>query len=141
MSSVRLPRIFRTTTFALAGVFAAVFAVLVLVFASIVVWVSEARLLSHVSSRVESEIAFLEAKHRTEGLGELIEEVQERMDSFVGGARLEYMVTNTRGERIAGNMPSIPESLGWSDVVIAPGSLNPEGVKMRGLSIRMQFPA
>lgn len=131
MSSVRLPRIFRTIAFGLATLYAVVLAVSVAVLGTVVFWTIEAALTRQVSTRIESEIAFFEAKYRTEGLAELVEELQERMDSFVSGARLEYLVINARGERLAGHLPSMPELAGWNDIVIPPSARNPDGIRVR----------
>jgi signal transduction histidine kinase len=131
MSSVRLPRIFRTSAFGLTTLYAVVLAVSIVVLGTVVFWTIEAALTRQVSTRIESEIAFFEAKYRTEGLAELVEDVQERMDSFASGARLEYLVVNAQGERLAGHLPSMPELAGWNDIVISPNARNPNGIRVR----------
>jgi signal transduction histidine kinase len=131
MSSVRLPRIFRTTAFRQTTLYALVLAVSVAGLGTVVFWTFQAALTRHVSTRIESEIAFFEAKYRAEGLEELVEEVQERMDSFVSGARLEYLVVNAQGDRLAGNLPFMPGRAGWNDIVIAPNIRNPDGIRLR----------
>src|SRR6267142_231966 len=105
MSSVRLPSIVRTTGFRLAAVYTLIFAPSLGSLGGLVYWTTQAALDRHIATRNNSEMAFLVAKYRMEGLAELVEEVHERMDSFVGGGHLEYLVIDAAGERLAGNLP------------------------------------
>src|SRR5258707_14064441 len=137
MSFVRLARVFRTTAFGFAALYAFALAVSIVVLGTIVFWTIETALQRHVSTRIESEIAFFEAKYRSEGLPELVEEVQERMDTFVSGARFEYLVMNAAGERLTGNLPFMPAVAGWHDIMIAPDARNPDGVRLRRRVVAM----
>jgi signal transduction histidine kinase len=134
MSSVRPFRLFRTTAFRLATFHSAVLAVSVAILGTVVFWTIEAALSRQASTRIESELAFLQSKYRAQGLAELVEEVQERMDSFVGGARLEYLLVNAKGDRLAGHLQFMP-GLGWNDIAIPPDVRNPNGIKMRVLVV------
>lgn len=128
---MRLPRIVRTTSFRLASLYAFVFAVSVVILGMFVYWTIESALERHIATRIDAEMAFLEGKFRSEGLAELVEEVHERIESFVSGGHLEYLVVNAAGERLAGNLPQMPDKDGWSDVAYSGDARNPDGIRVR----------
>ena len=135
MSSVRLPSILpgilRTTSFRLASVYTLIFAVSLGILGAIVYWTTQAALDRHIATRIDSEMAFLIAKYRAEGLDELVEEVHERMESFVSGGHLEYLVVNAAGERLAGNLPGMPAKPGWNEMTYPADARNPNGIVVR----------
>jgi len=131
MSSGRLPSIVRTTSFRLASAYSLIFAASLGLLGTLVYWTTQAALDRHIATRIDSEMAFLVAKYRMEGLAELVEEVHERMESFVGGSHFEYLVVNGNGERLAGNLPAMPDKAGWSDVKYQADARNPNGIRVR----------
>jgi signal transduction histidine kinase len=128
---VNLRRIVRTTSFRLAALYAVVFALSVALLGQAVFWMVESALERHIATRIKAEVAFLESKFRTEGIAELVEEVEERMQSFVDGGHMEYLVVDPQGERLAGNLPRMPDANGWSDLAYPGDKKNPGGVTVR----------
>lgn len=121
MSSVPLLRNVHTLSFRLAGLYALLFIASVGVLGAIVYWAVENALEQQLEARIDADIALLQAEFRTEGLGELIGEVGERIDNILDDG-LDYLVVDASGTRLAGNLPSIPGKVGWSDAVYREGS-------------------
>ncbi len=113
MSFVRLPRSLRTASFGLATLYAALFSASVMLLGTVVYWTVQASLERQMTERIDAEIDLLQQEFRSEGLHELVREVRERTDYFPA---LNYLVLDADGHRLAGNLPKMPKSLGWSDV-------------------------
>jgi len=113
MSFVRLPRIVRTASFGLAILYAALLAASVIILGVVVYWTVQASLDRQMKSRIDAEIALLQQEFRSEGPQELVREVRERTSYFPA---LNYLVLDADGNRLAGNLPKMPKSLGWSDI-------------------------
>ena len=111
MSLGLLPRIMRTASFGLALLYAAMMAVSVMIIGAVVYWTMEASLERQTTVRIDAEIDLLSEELKSEGASELVEEVQRRSDV----QPLEYLLVDVKGDRIAGSLPVIPKSLGWSD--------------------------
>jgi signal transduction histidine kinase len=111
MSLGLLPRIMRTATFGFALLYAALMAVSVMIIGAVVYWTMEASLERQMTARIDAEIDLLSEELKSEGESELVEEVQRRSDVLP----LEYLLVDVKGDRIAGSLPVIPKSLGWSD--------------------------
>jgi signal transduction histidine kinase len=109
----------------------------VAILAQVVFWIVESALQRHLVTRINAEVAFLEAKFRTEGLAELVEEVEERMQSFVDGGHMEYMVQDGQGSWLAGNLPRIPDSNGWSDMLYPRDDRNARDITIRVRTIEL----
>lgn len=128
---MNLPRIFRTTSFRLAAVFAVIFTLSVVLLGQAVFWIVESALERHIAARIDAELSYLESEFQADGLTELVKEVEERMQSFVHGSRLEYVVIDAQGNRLAGTLPAAPDQIGWSDVAYPGDDRNPDGVRVR----------
>jgi signal transduction histidine kinase len=115
MSFARLPRSVRTASFGLAALYATMFSGSVLLLGAVVYWSVQASLERQMTDRIDAEIDLLQQELRSEGLQELVREVQERADYFPA---LNYLVLDANGNRLAGNLPQAPKSLGWSDIEI-----------------------
>lgn len=113
MSFARLPRIVRTASFGLAILYAALFAASVMILGVVVYWTVQASLDRQMASRIDAEIDLLQQEFRSEGLQELVREVRERTAYFPA---LDYLVLDANGNRLAGNLPKMPKSLGWTDI-------------------------
>jgi signal transduction histidine kinase len=126
MSSVRLPRVIRTASFRLAFLYALLFGGSVAILGLVGYWAIEAALERHIATRIDAELAFFESKFRSEGLAELVEEVHERIESSVDGGHLEYLVVDAQGQRLVGNLPSMPAESGSSKIAYPGDARNPE---------------
>jgi signal transduction histidine kinase len=108
-----LPKLFRTTAFRLSLVYLAVFAVSVFLILGYVAWSATRILNEQIVETIEAEIGGLAEQYRTAGIRRLVAIVDRR--SRQPGASL-YLLTTYQGERIAGNVGSVP-----------PGTLETEG--------------
>lgn len=121
MSFARLPRIFRTASFGLAILYAALFTASTVILGGIVYWTVLDSLDRQMATRIDAEIDLLQEEFKSEGLEELVREIQERSAYFPA---LNYLVTDADGKRLAGNLPAMPTVLGWSDIETEPHSKN-----------------
>jgi signal transduction histidine kinase len=112
MSFVRLPRIMRTASFGLAALYALLFSVSVLLLGAVVYWTVHASLDRQMTDRIDAEIDLLQQEYRSDGLQDLVSEVNER----TAFPALSYFVVDGNGNRLTGNLPKMPENLGWSNI-------------------------
>jgi len=102
----------RTASFGLALLYAALMAGSVMIIGAVVYWTIEASLERQMTARIDAEIDLFNEELKSEGDSELVEEVQRRSDVLP----LEYLLVDAKDNRIAGNLPVTPKSLGWSDI-------------------------
>ena len=119
MSFAPLPRIFRTASFGLAVAYAALFTASTIVLGTIVYWTVMDSLERQMSARIDAEVDLLREEFEAEGLPDLVREIHERADYFPA---LSYLVTDAEGKRLAGNLPSMPAHVGWTDIETEPTS-------------------
>jgi signal transduction histidine kinase len=119
MSFARLPRIFRTASFGLAILYAALFTASTVILGGIVYWTVLDSLQRQMATRIGAEIDLLTEEFKSEGLRELVREIHERATYFPA---LSYLVLNADGKRLAGNLPMMPTNVGWSDIETEPAS-------------------
>ena len=108
-----LPKLFRTTAFRLSLVYLGVFTVSVFLILGYVAWSATRILNEQIVETIEAEIGGLAEQYRTAGIRRLVAIVDRRRRQ--PGASL-YLLTTYQGERIAGNVGSVP-----------PGTLETEG--------------
>jgi signal transduction histidine kinase len=118
-------RIFRTASFALAVLYASLFASSALVLGGIVYWTVQNSVNRQSTARIEGELRLLELVLQTEGASELVREVQQRV---VYAGNLEYFLANADEKRLAGSLPNSPRKLGWREIAI-PDQQNPDRTK------------
>ncbi|HEV7873602.1 MAG TPA: ATP-binding protein [Enterovirga sp.] len=100
-----LPKLVRTTAFKLSLAYLVVFTVFAFVILGYVAWNTTRVLNDQIIDTVEAEIAGLAEQYRLAGIRRLVNIVERR--SRQPGASL-YLVTTFAGERIAGNIGSLP---------------------------------
>lgn len=110
MSSARLDRFFRASSFRLAAIFA-----LLLIGAFLAAgagaWVVTQSVAEHqIHERVQLEMNSLQSEFQLEGADAALNAIRTRTDS--PGA-LEYRVTDSSGRLLAGNLPSFSATPGW----------------------------
>ena len=115
-------RIFRTASFALALLYAALFASSAVVLGGIVYWTVQNSVDRQLTTRIDGELRLLELLLQSEGASELVREVQQRV---VYAGNLEYFLANADGRRLAGSLPHAPRKLGWTDITL-PDQQNPD---------------
>lgn len=108
-----LPKLFRTTAFRLSLIYLGVFSVSVFLILGYVAWNATRIFNEQIIETIEAEIVGLAEQYRTAGIRRLVAIVDRR--SRQPGASL-YLLTTFQGERIAGNVGSLP-----------PGTLEKEG--------------
>lgn len=106
-----LPRIVRAADFRLPIIYALLFAVSAAILGTTFYWTVRSSLERQMTARIEAEIATLKEELQSEGLSELVEEVERRNRVLA----FEYLLLDQQGNRIVGNLPDIAK-LGWSDI-------------------------
>src|SRR3954465_1680475 len=100
-----LPKLVRTTAFKLSLAYLAVFTVFAFLILGYVAWNTTRVLNDQIIDTIEAEITGLAEQYRLAGIRRLVNIVERR--SRQPGASL-YLVTTFAGERIAGNVGSLP---------------------------------
>src|SRR6478736_1154842 len=125
MSFERLFRIFRSVSFGLAVLYAALFATSAVILGCVVYWTVQASVDRQFAARIDGELRLLEEELHSRGAAELVREVQQRV-TYAGN--LEYFLADADGKKLAGSLPEMPRKLGWSDIDI-PSKRNPHQTK------------
>jgi signal transduction histidine kinase len=119
MSFARLPRTMRTASFGLAIAYSLLFAGSVMILGGVVYLTVQSSLNRQMATRIDAEIDLLTEELRSEGPKELVREVRERTSYFHA---LDYLVLDAKGNRLAGNLPTMPPTAGWSDTSTSVGT-------------------
>lgn len=107
-----LPRVLRTTTFRLAGIYVGGFAAAVALLGIVVYLVTAGVLDRRLDSRIAREAQRLEASFRSGGLPALIDSVRQREQDRSQSA-FDYAVVSD-GARVDGSLAALPTTPGWS---------------------------
>ena len=92
--------IFKTTSFRFTILYLFLFSLSVLCFFSIIYFVTKNTLRNELEVRILDEINYLSHEYKEDGLSELIEETEERIEKAEGGERLYYFLQNQKGKSI-----------------------------------------
>jgi signal transduction histidine kinase len=130
MSFALLTRMMRTASFGLAVLYTLLFVASVLILGVVFYLIVQTSLDRQIASRIDAEIALLYQELTFEGKDALVREVEER--TKVSPA-LDYLVLDADGSRLAGNLPSMPNTVGWTDLSERPSS---RGDRPRDLRVR-----
>lgn len=109
---MRLPRGFRTATFRLALLYAVLFGVSALVVFGIIYWTMTTYAARQMRGEIEAEISALVAEAKTEGIDHLIRMIERRILTSPHSSNY-YLVQDTSGQELAGNLPPSPQAVGW----------------------------
>jgi signal transduction histidine kinase len=120
----------RTASFGLAVLYTLLFVASVLILGIVFYLIVQTSLDRQIASRIDAEIALLHQELTFEGKDALVKEVEER--AKVSPA-LDYLVLDADGSRLAGNLPSMPNTVGWTDLSEPPSS---RGGRPRDLRVR-----
>ena len=110
MSSVL--KLFRTTTFRLALIFMALFGTAAACAIGYIYWQTNVLLNRQLEQTIEAEVQGLAEQYRSGGISNLAKTVANR--SLTAGNSI-YLVTDSEGDRITGNLTSISREL-WNSV-------------------------
>lgn len=100
---MRLPRLFRTTSFRLTLIYAAVFTVSVAVLFAVIYWSTAGFMSRQMDQSADIELASLLEGQPHAGLAHLQREVEERIETAPSGAF--YLLQDRNGAVLAGNIP------------------------------------
>ena len=123
---MRLPRLFRTTSFRLSALFALIFglsAVAVGVFVYINV---KATLDRQEHARVEADALALKAEYDSGGMRDMMTAIGERQHNKIAGG-LNYTIFRPDGTRLYGNLPRVLLRSGWKHLYGPPDGDEPPG--------------
>jgi signal transduction histidine kinase len=78
--------------------------------------IGKKHLTDQIRAQIQTEIQFLHYEFREDGLGELLEETEERIEKNPVGRRLQYVVQNADGEVLFDEFPAEREQTGWQSI-------------------------
>lgn len=120
MSASILPRLLRTASFRLAFQYVALFAGSAALLGAAVFWAARSSLERQMTGRIESETAYLIDEFQSGGLDHLVAVVRARGR---GASALDYLVQDSAGGHVAGEMPAGQiAGPGWATVYVAEAS-------------------
>ncbi|MBV9913637.1 MAG: HAMP domain-containing protein [Sinobacteraceae bacterium] len=120
MIRIAIPRVLRVASFQLAAFYLTAFAGSALVLGLAVFFEARSALQQQMQARIEAEAAFLRSEFRAEGLPHLLTVVRTRGQ---GASALDYLVQDTRGLHLAGEMPAVPGlGAGWTTIDVPQAS-------------------
>ena len=107
------PRILRTATFRLTLLYLLFFAASVCALAGLFYFTVRSALESEVREQITTETNLLLFEYREDGLDELLEETEERIEKSTTGNRLQYLVRNPAGKMVFDSIPDSYDTTGW----------------------------
>gem|GEM_PF-7013979 len=78
--------------------------------------IGKKHLTDQIRAQIQTEIQFLQYEFREDGLGELLEETEERIEKNPVGRRLQYVVQNAAGDVLFDEFPAERDQTGWQNV-------------------------
>lgn len=77
--------------------------------------IGKKHLMDQIRAQIQAEIQFLHYEYREDGLAELLEETEERIEKNPVHRRLQYVVQNARGEVLFDEFPTGLKQTGWQN--------------------------
>ncbi len=121
------PKIFKTSTFRLVAVYLVFFALSIGAILAYVYWNTAGLIERQTDETIRAEVQGLSDQYRILGLAGVADVINRRVEE---GAGTLYLMVSPRGERIAGNLASLPTAAagqdepGWIDFPITVGKGN-----------------
>jgi signal transduction histidine kinase len=94
-------------------VFTAIFTLSMMLVLVLTLVIGKNHLTDQIRAQIQTEIQLLQYEFREDGLAELLEETEERIEKNPLDRRLQYTVQNARGEVLFDDFPTSREQLGW----------------------------
>ena len=113
---MRLPKAFRTARVRLLALYLLLFIGSVLTLEALLFWQLRATLQGEVRTQITTEVNLLLFEYREDGLSELLEEIEERIDKNSPRQRLSYVVQNAQGQVIFDRIAPIAAPYGWRSI-------------------------
>lgn len=110
---MRAPRLLRTATFRLTALYLLLFVVSVGALAALLLFTARTTVETQAREQISTEVNLLLYEYQEDGLEELLEEIEERIDKSASGQRLLYLVQNPAGRVIFDRIPGTTGQLGW----------------------------
>ncbi len=107
------PRILGTATFRLTALYLLFFALSVSLLAVLLYFAARSALEAEVRAQITTESNLLLFEYREDGLEELLEETEERIEKSAPGNRLLYTIRNPQGKVIFDDIPDDTDARGW----------------------------
>jgi signal transduction histidine kinase len=108
-------RIFRTTGFRLAALYAGLFGLSVLALFGVIYWITTDALRQQLEANIQGEVAALVADHRTGGLSHAAASIERRLASGLH-PEVFYLLLDPAGRKLAGNLPRLSPRGGWREL-------------------------
>ncbi len=132
---MRLPRIFSTTSFKLAALFALIFGVSTTAVGAFVYINVKSTLNNQERTRIQADALALKGEYDSGGMSDMMAAIHERQRNNIAGG-LDYSLFKSNGERLFGNMPKQVLKPGWRHMLGPPDGDEPEGELERLLVFR-----
>lgn len=135
---MNLPRLFSTTSFRLAAMFALIFGVCVAVVGAFIYINVKATLDDQERERIQAEALTLKGEYDSGGMGNMMAAIHQRQrDKIAGG--LDYSLFKSNGERFFGRLPTQRLRPGWKHMTGPPDGDEPLGELEQLLVFREQL--
>lgn len=108
-------RIFRTTGFRLAALYAGLFGLSVLILSGVIYWITTDALRQQLATNIQGEVATLVEDHRSGGLSHAAEAIERRLASGLH-PEVFYLLLDPAGRKVAGNLPRLSPRGGWQEL-------------------------
>ena len=111
-----LPRVFRTSSFRLTLIYAALFSASAIVLFAIIYWSTSFYMTGQLDAAIDSDFAELQQGFQTGGVREVERLINARVKDMPSGPMF-YLLKDPAGHVIAGNLPALPPRPGTFDTV------------------------
>jgi signal transduction histidine kinase len=113
---VPLPRVFRTSSFRLTLLYAALFSLSVIVLFAVIYWSTAFHMTGQLDAAVSSDFAELTEGFRTGGTARVAALIEDRVNDMPTGPMF-YLLEDPTGKALAGNLPALTRRTGTFDTV------------------------
>lgn len=135
---MHLPRLFSTTSFRLAALFALIFGVSTVAVGSFVYVNVKATLNQQERTRIEADAFALKEEFDSGGMADMMDAIHGRQTHKIAGG-LNYTLFRSNGQRILGDIPHLPLMPGWKHLLGPPDGDEPPGELERLLVYRLKL--
>lgn len=118
---MRLTRLFRTTGFRLAALYAGLFGVSVLALFGVIYWITSGALHQQVAANIDDEIAELVEDYQNGGFSHTAAAIREQLASSLHPATF-YLLLDSGGRKVTGNLPTLRPRNGWQKFTVPSGA-------------------
>jgi signal transduction histidine kinase len=135
---VQLPRLFSTTSFRLATLFALIFGLSAGAVGAFVFVTVNSTLNNQERTRVQADALALKGEYDSGGMRDLMDAIHDRQHDKIAGG-LDYTLFRANGDRLFGKLPKQQLKPGWKHLFGPPDGDEPKGELERLLVFRQQL--